>query len=73
MTQAAPEIHCIDYWPEGIPSDKLQAYKVLIEAALIARQSVTVNRSTHATIVDYYSAIPHEWIRQELAKAVKER
>ena len=32
------------------------------------KHHVLVNKRTHATTVEYYSTIPHEWIRQEMAK-----
>ena len=63
-----PFIKCIDYWPEQIPPEKLEAYKQLIEEKQIRKHHVLVNRQTGSTTVEYYSTIPHEWIREELAK-----
>ena len=63
-----PFIKCIDYWPEQIPPEKLEAYKQLIEEKQIRKHHVLVNRQTGSTTVEYYSTIPHAWIREELAQ-----
>lgn len=68
MTEAKPEIRCVDYWPEGIPRNKLLAYKLMIDAGQITKPHATGSRSTGAVAVQYLSTIPHEWMRQELAK-----
>lgn len=68
MIKATPDIHCVDYWPDGIPPAKLHAYKAMIEAGQITRRTAILNKITGSVIVDYYSTIPHEWIRQEMAK-----
>ncbi len=68
MTEVKPFIKCVDFWPEGIPPDRLAIYKQLIAEGQIMKHHVLVNKRTHATTVEYYSTIPHEWIRQEMAK-----
>jgi hypothetical protein len=68
---AQPEIHCVDYWPDGIPPHALSAYKTMIDAGQITRRTVTVNRARGSVMVDYLSTIPHEWIRQEMARLSK--
>ncbi len=68
MTEMKPFIKCVDFWPDGIPPDRLAIYKQFIEEGQIMKHHVLVNKRTHATTVEYYSTIPHEWIRQEMAK-----
>ena len=68
VTMTEPFIRCVDYWPEGIPENKLKAYKALIEEGQITKPQVIVNRQTHATSVEYLAIMPHEWVREELKK-----
>ena len=68
MTEVKPFIKCVDYWPESIPDNKLSAYKELITEGQIRKQHVIHNRITGATVVEYTSTVPHEWILEELAK-----
>lgn len=68
MTKVKPFIQCIDYWPIEIPEAKLAAYKQLIAEGQILKHHVIYNRTTGSTTIEYYSTIPHEWIREELSK-----
>ena len=68
MTQIKPFIKCIDFWPVQIPPEKLAAYKQLIADGQILKHHVIVNQCTGSTTVEYYSTIPHEWIREELKR-----
>ena len=68
MSEVKPFLKCVDFWPDGIPERKLAIYKQLISEGQIMKHHVLVNKRTHATTVEYYSTIPHEWIRQEMAK-----
>ena len=68
MTEVKPFIQCIDYWPFEIPPNKLSAYRQLIAEGQIRKHHVVYNRTTGSTTIEYYSTIPHEWIREELAK-----
>ena len=68
MTEIKPFIKCIDFWPVQIPENRRAAYKELITEGQIRNHHVIVNRQTGSTTVEYYSTIPHEWIREELKK-----
>ena len=68
MTEVTPEIPCTDYWPDGIPIEKLIAYKVMIDAGQITRRTAIVNRDRGSVLVRYLSTVPHEWILQEMAR-----
>ena len=68
MTQVKPFIKCVDFWPAEIPPNKLAAYKALIDEGQILKHHVLYNQRTGSTTVEYYTTIPHEWIREELAK-----
>lgn len=72
MTKATPEIHCVDVWPNGLGKDKLRAYKAMIDAGQITKRTCIINRATGRIMVDYYSTVPHEWIRQEMARIAGE-
>ena len=64
------DIPCRDYWPNGIPEEKLAIYKGLIDDGLIANQRVIYNKKTGSVIVEYDSQIPHEWILDHARTAV---
>lgn len=68
MTEVKPFIKCVDFWPDGIPPDRLAIYKQFIEEGQITKHHVLVNRRTKATTVEYYAIAPHEWMLQEMAK-----
>lgn len=67
LTTVKPEIPCIDYWPRGIPSTKLAAYRAMIDAGQITRPRCVVQKATGSCAVSYASTIPHDWLRQEMA------
>ena len=71
MTEAKPFIKCVDFWPSGIPPEKLAAYKQMIDEGQIIKHHVLVNKRTHATTVEYFANMPHEWVREELAQRTK--
>ena len=71
MTEIKPFIKCVDFWPSGIPPEKLAAYKQMIDEGQIIKHHVLVNKRTHATTVEYFANMPHEWVREELAKRTK--
>lgn len=70
MTEIKPFIKCVDFWPSGIPPEKLAAYKQMIDEGQIIKHHVLVNKRTHATTVEYFANVPHEWVREELARRV---
>ena len=70
MTDVKPFIKCVDFWPSGIPPEKLAAYKQMIDEGQIIKHHVLVNKRTHATTVEYFANMPHEWVREELARRV---
>ena len=71
MTEIKPFIKCVDFWPSGIPPEKLAAYKQMIDEGQIIKHHVLVNKRTHATTVEYFANMPHEWVREELAKRLQ--
>ena len=71
MTEVQPFIKCVDFWPSGIPPEKLAAYKQMIDEGQIIKHHVLVNKRTHATTVEYFANMPHEWVREELAKRLQ--
>ncbi len=70
MEKIKPFVRCVDYWPDHIPPEKLEAYQRLIAEGQIQKHHVIYNRLTGSTTVEYYAIMPHEWIREELRKAV---
>lgn len=72
MTKADPEIHCVDFWPFGIPPRQLSGYKAMINTGQITKRTAVVNKSTGAVLVEYLSTVPHEWIKQEMGKMAQE-
>ena len=64
------DIRCRDYWPDGIPEEKLAIYKGLIADGLIQNQKVIYNRKNGSVIVEYDAQIPHEWILDHARAAV---
>ena len=70
MEKIKPFIKCIDFWPMQIPPEKLNAYKQMIADGQIRNHHVIVNQRTGSTTVEYYAIMPHEWVREELAKRI---
>ena len=68
MSEVKPFIKCVDFWPVQIPTNKMAAYKQLIEEGQILKHHVIYNRRTGSTTVEYYATVPHEWVREELAR-----
>ena len=66
-SEIKPCIRCVDFWPDGIPPDRLKIYKEFIEEGQIQKHTVLVNRTTHATTVEYYAIAPHKWILEEMS------
>ena len=55
-----------------IPPAYLAAYRAMIAAGQIKKHHVLYNRSAGTTTVEYYSAVPHDWIRQEMKRLIEE-
>ena len=70
MEKIKPFILCTDFWPDRIPKDKMLAYRAMADEGQIRIHQVIVNRKTESTIIEYYSAVPQEWIHQEMRKIV---
>lgn len=66
MTEVKPFVKCVDFWPDGIPKEKLHIYKQMIEEGQIQKHHVLVNKETHATTVEYYAIAPREWIHEQM-------
>ena len=50
---------------------RMKAQEMLNQSAAegqILKHHVIYNRTTGSTTIEYYSTIPHEWIREELSK-----
>ena len=73
MTEVKPFIKCIDYWPVRLTTDIEAAYAEMIEAGQIRKHTVVFNKTAGSTTIEYYSTIPHEWIREELRNIVRKR
>ena len=68
MIKMKPFIKCVDYWPNQIPPEKLEAYRQLIEEKQIRKHHVIYDQDTGSTAVEYYAIAPHEWILEELRR-----
>lgn len=68
MSEIKPFIRCVDFWATQIPTRKLQAYKSMIAEGQIVNHHVIYNRRTGSTTVEYFANMPHEWVREELAR-----
>lgn len=65
-------VACTDFWPTGLPREKLRIYKRLLDSKQISRPLVTYNATTGSVIVEYWSAIPHDWLLDMAKKMLKE-
>lgn len=72
MTEIQPFIRCVDYWPVRLTPEILAAYKAMIEKGQITRQHVIFNKAAGSTTIEYFSTVPHEWIREEMKALVRE-
>lgn len=68
MEKVRPFVKCIDYWPEKIQPEKLDAYRQMIQEGQIRKHHVIYNRDAGSTTVEYYAIAPHEWILEEMRK-----
>ena len=68
MERVRPFVKCIDYWPEKIPPEKLEAYQQMIQEGQIRKHHVIYNREAGSTTIEYYAIAPHEWILEEMRK-----
>ena len=59
---------CRDIWKKHIPTEKLAAYKQLIDEGQIRKHHVIYSRSAGSTTVEYYAIAPHEWILEEMRR-----
>lgn len=66
MQKVEPFIRCTDYWPMKIPPECMNAYGVMVRDGQIRNQRVVFNEKTKATIIEYDSTHPHEWVLEEL-------
>ncbi len=57
-----------DTWKKHIPSEKLKAYKQLINEGRIMKHHVIYDKKTKVTTVEYSAIAPHEWILSELKR-----
>ena len=68
MEKVRPFVKCIDYWPEKIPPEKLDAYRQMIQEGQIRKHHVIYNGEAGSTTIEYYAIAPHEWILEEMRK-----
>lgn len=68
MERVRPFVKCIDYWPEKIPPEKLDAYRQMIQEGQIRKHHVIYNREAGSTTIEYYAIAPHKWILEEMRK-----
>lgn len=71
MERIRPFVKCIDYWPEKIPPEKLEAYRQMIQESQIRKHHVIYNREAGSTTVEYYAIAPHEWILDQMRNIVE--
>ena len=73
MERARPFVKCIDYWPEKISPEKMEAYRQMIQEGQIRKHHVIYNRRTGSTTVEYYAIAPHEWILDQMRNIVEKQ
>lgn len=61
-----------DVWPNGLPEDALEAYGYMIRQGKITKRRVTLSRSSPRVVVEYSSALPRQWIHDELKRIRRE-
>lgn len=71
MERIRPFVKCIDYWPEKIPPEKLEAYRQMIQEGQIRKHHVIYNREAGSTTIEYYAIAPHEWILDQMRNIVE--
>lgn len=62
-------MHWKDTWARKIPTQKLSAYKTLLDDGVIRSPHVTYSRSKGTTIVEYESDLNHDEIIKRLKEA----
>lgn len=60
-------IPCCDVWSWGtLLKNKMQAYKLLEAKGRVARLTITFDKLSKKTVIEYMASLPHEWILQDL-------
>lgn len=66
-------MRCKDTWKRHIPSDKLNAYKQLLEEAVINSPHVVYSKNTKVTIVEYDSGLSHNDVLGKMKTLISEK
>ena len=67
-----PDQHYADVWKrEALDSVRMGAYREMEAANQIWIDKVSYNKAEGLVVVEYRSAVPHEWILDELKKMIE--
>lgn len=68
-----PNIRCLDVWPpNACTGAAMAAYRQMEQEGSLRLLRVERHPSTGRTLVDYLSAIPHEWMLEQLGRRKRE-
>lgn len=69
FTPEAPGIRCLDAWPPNTCTGAaMAAYRQMEQEGGLRLLRVERHPNTGRTLVDYLSAIPHEWMLEQLGR-----
>ena len=73
FTPETPGIRCLDAWPpNACTGAAMAAYQRMEQEGSLRLLRVERHPNTGRTLVDYLSAIPHEWMLEQLGKRKRE-
>lgn len=68
-----PCIRCLDAWPpNACTGAAMAAYRRMEQEGSLRLLRVERHPNTGRTLVDYLSAIPHEWVLEQLGRRKRE-
>lgn len=63
-------MNCKDTWSKPIPTEKLAAYKAILEEGIVNGLRITYSRSEGSTVVEYETDLTHEQVKQALKERI---
>ena len=73
FTPETPGIRCLDAWPpNACTGAAMAAYQRMEQEGSLRLLRVERHPNTGRTLVDYLSAIPHEWVLEQLGRRKQE-
>jgi hypothetical protein len=69
-----PDMFYADVWPrQSLDKERMQAYKEMELEGQIQILKITYSKQNQIVVIEYRSAIPHEWVLDDLRKRIHKK